>query len=159
MPNDRGTGQRKRSEARLLDRSEGLVINTVAKGRQTRRHGRGDAVKLSRRAIFNGKVRLALPILGCWSPLETLKAADSTAQIDIQETRKMRVASWRSWSCIAGDHAIISARIREIEYPSSWPSVWLLRVSGHCAVSQSMVRSAEAQTHAWTSPCRPTVSK
>ena len=33
MPNDMGTGQRKRSEARLLDCSEGLVINTIAKAR------------------------------------------------------------------------------------------------------------------------------
>ena len=38
--------------------------------------GGGDVVKLGRRVIFNGEVRVGSPLLGCWRPLDRLKAAD-----------------------------------------------------------------------------------
>lgn len=86
--------------------------------------------------MVNGEVRFALPLLGCWSSLETSKAAGGAAQTDAVETRRMSVANRRSWSCIAKYHAKIPARNWEIGYLCSCLSVSLLRVSAHCAISK-----------------------
>ena len=72
--------------------------------------GGGDVVRLCGRAMVNGEVRLALPLSGCWRSLEMVQVAGGAAQTNVVETRRTRVASRRSWNCIAGYHARFPAR-------------------------------------------------
>ena len=65
----------------------------------------GDVVRLCGKGMVNGKVRLTSPLSGCWSSLETSKVTGGAAQTDSVETKRMRGANRRSWSCIAKYHA------------------------------------------------------
>ena len=97
----------------------------------------GDVVRLCGRAMVNGEVRLASSLFGCWSSLETSKVTGGAAQTDSVETKRMRVANRRSWSCIAKHHARTPTRKWKTRDLSSL-LVSLVRVSGHCVVSKSL---------------------